>query len=345
MQILLLSLAALLVWAAPVVVARQAAATAPLSIRSTAQMPTAGNRQTVQGARGRLTEVRSRSIRAQPLRGEPYSSRDGTTARYPVELTGELVSIDRAREILRVRTNQGPQVVELFDETEYGLESGRAIRLSELRPGTEVRISGEERNGRILAHRLVVLDPAPYPQRADAPNTGSRGVIVGTVRTPTHLVSRKIKVRTPDGDVTVEAGQDTRITQYNERISVHELERGDRVQVEGVWTGDDRLRAARIDVALPESAGEATRGYRSTLPPASMPIRTVVGFLVSHDEDRDRMRLSTSGGDRIVVANGTPAYLDGERISRREIRQGDRVRVTGYWNGRELLATRVELAY
>jgi hypothetical protein len=202
MQILLLSLPALLVWAAPVVVARQAAATAPLSIRSTAQMPTAGNRQTVQGARGRLTEVRSRSIRAQPLRGEPYSSRDGTTARYPVELTGELVSIDRAREILRVRTNQGPQVVELFDETEYGLESGRAIRLSELRPGTEVRISGEERNGRILAHRLVVLDPAPYPQRADAPNTGSRGVIVGTVRTPTHLVSRKIKVRTPDGDVT-----------------------------------------------------------------------------------------------------------------------------------------------
>jgi hypothetical protein len=76
-----------------------------------------------------------------------------------------------------------------------------------------------------------------------------------------------------------------------------------------------------------------------------MPVVTVIGFVVSYDEDRDRIRLNTRDGDRIVVANGTPAYLRGERISRRQIIQGDRVRATGYWNGREVMATRVELAY
>lgn len=262
-----------------------------------------------------------------------------------VQLTGTVVDVDHEREILRVRTSQGTRVVELFDETEYLLSSGRSTRLSDLREDEEIRVLGEERDGRLLARRIVVISPGQPGAQNGAPDARMRTVIIGTIRTPTYLLSRKIKIRTTDGDVSVEVGRDTAITQYDERISVHELERGDRVQVAGIRTGVERLRAARIDVLTPETASEATRGYRSSRPATPMPMVTVIGFLVSHDEDRDRMRLSTRTGDRIIVANGTPAYLGNEQISRREIRQGDRVRASGYWNGREVMATRVELAY
>lgn len=138
---------------------------------------------------------------------------------------------------------------------------------------------------------------------------------------------------------------------YGDQASVHELDSGHRVRVVGRWMGQDRLRAERIDVEPPLTAEaprpvqQQTRGYRSDLTPSPMPQVTVLGLLVSFDENRNRMRLSTRKGDRIVVAKGTPAYLRSERISRRDMRQGDRVRATGFWNGSEILATRVELAY
>jgi hypothetical protein len=103
-------------------------------------------------------------------------------------------------------------------------------------------------------------------------------------------------------------------------------------------------RGLRVDLP-PPPIRERARGYRSTLEPTPMPVVTIIGQLVSYDENRDRMRLSTRDGDRIVIANGTPAYVRGNRISRGNMRQGDRVRATGYWNGHEILATRVELAY
>jgi hypothetical protein len=77
----------------------------------------------------------------------------------------------------------------------------------------------------------------------------------------------------------------------------------------------------------------------------------VLGQLVSFNENRDHMRLSTRRGNRIVVASGLPRHLRGEKISRRNFHQGDRVRATGIIhfvgtrNGQEILATRVELAY
>jgi hypothetical protein len=194
-----------------------------------------------------------------------------------------------------------------------------------------------------FAQRLAAPSSTRAPEEWSNPR---RTVLVGTVRTPTYGVSRRIKVRTADGDVTVTVDPQTPIYEYDERLSVHDLDQGDRVRIVGYWEGRDRLRASRIDVDLPPPPiRERARGYRSTLEPTPMPVVTIIGQLVSYDENRDRMRLSTRDGDRIVIANGTPAYVRGNRISRGNMRQGDRVRATGYWNGHEILATRVELAY
>jgi hypothetical protein len=277
------------------------------------------------------------------LRNPDRSARD--RAGTSVVLSGTVSSIDRDRESIRLRTRRGLQTVELYDGTRLLDDSGRRASLSDIRVGDELQVSGAERNGRIVADRVTLLVPVgtryPNDYREAAPYAPHRVIVVGTVRTPTYDVGRQVKVRTSDGDISVDVDPHTPITAYSDRISVHELERGDRVRVVGEWTGTDRLRADRIDVLPPPR--QAARGYRSSLAP--MPVVTVIGQLVSYDRNRDRMRLSTRDGDRIVIAKGTPAYVRGERIDRGDMRQGDRVRATGYWDGREILATRVELAY
>jgi hypothetical protein len=115
--------------------------------------------------------------------------------------------------------------------------------------------------------------------------------------------------------------------------------------VYGDWSGTDRFVARRIEVTPTRAVRTLTRSYRATTTTEPLPVVTVLGQLVSFDENRDRMRLSTSQGDRIVVANGLPAYVHGTQVSRRNFQVGDRVRAWGHWNGREILATRVELAY
>lgn len=258
-----------------------------------------------------------------------------------VVLSGSVVSVDRDRQSLRLRTRRGVRTVELYDGTRLLDDAGRVARLRDFHAGDELQVRGVDRNGRIVADRVTLLGPGPVDEaREEALAPRDRVVLVGTVRTPTYDVSRKVKVRTTEGDITVAADPRTPITAYGDRISIHELERGDRVRVAGEWTGSDRLQADRIDVLPPR---EAALGYRSSLP--AEPASTFLGELVSFDHNRDRLRLSTRDGDRIILAQGVPAYLRGERISRGDLRPGDRVRVTGYWNGHEMLATRLDLAY
>jgi uncharacterized protein DUF5666 len=289
-------------------------------------------------------------------RSDDYYLRDPSAAspsganRYraesSVDLTGTVSSVDRDRESIRLRTSRGLRSIELYDGTHMSFESGRHAGLTDLHAGDELEVRGAERNGRVVAERVTLLGPASA-RIADEQWTNTRSaVLVGTVRTPTYDVSRRIKVRTAEGDVTVTADPGTPIYGYGDRLSIHDLDQGDRVRVVGRWEGRDRLRASRIDMVLPPPPPrERARGYRSTLKPAPARVVTVVGQLVSYDTSRDRLRLRTRGGDRIVVASGAPVSMRGNPISRGDLRRGDRVRATGYWNGHEILATRVELAY
>jgi hypothetical protein len=279
--------------------------------------------------------------------------------RYPVDrsqddrlidVAGTVSSLDPTRESFRLRSSRGLRTVEAFDETRWALDSGRRADFRDLHVGDDVRVRGEERGGRIVADEVTLLGPplgwSRSAGRDDDRLEGSQAVVVGTVRRPTYELDRRIRLRSTQGeDLTVDVDSGAPIYKYDDRISVHELEQGDRIRVVGTWEGPDRIRARRIAVEVSPPRRESTRGYRSDLPSAPMPMVRVVGTLVSYDADRNRMRLSTRNGDRIVIADGTPAYARDERISRRDFRQGDRIRAVGYWNGREILATRVELAY
>jgi hypothetical protein len=290
-----------------------------------------------------------KSVDASVIRvtGRSAGSRETTAVRptaRQIEATGQIVSIDSERDSLQLRTADGVRTVELFDETQMRRSTGEPAAVRDLRVGDEVRLLGVERSGRLVAERVTLMPPAapPVDLPRRAAHQGSEAQVVGTVRTPAYLKQRQVKVLTPQGDVAVDVEEGTPIVKHAERVSVHELERGDKVRIVGTWTGEERLEARRIDV-VPPPLSSATLGYRSE--PAPMPLMDVIGFVVSYDEDRNRIRLNTREGDRIIVANGTPAFIRGERISRRQIQQGDRLRANGHWNGIEILARKVELAY
>jgi hypothetical protein len=266
-----------------------------------------------------------------------------------VEILGTVTSVDRDRESIRLETRRGLRRVELFDDTILRTDSGDRLSLADVQPGDELSVLGQDRGDRLVADRVTLLGPSgrAYTERSQGPfrPDTTAHVIAGTIRGSTYYLSRRITVRTPDGDVKVEVGRDTPIEELGDRISVHELESGDHVRVYGDWSGTDRFVARRIEVTPTRAVRTITRSYRATTTTEPLPVVTVLGQLVSFDEKRDRMRLSTSRGDRIVVANGLPAYVHGTKVSRRDFQVGDRVRAWGYWNGQEILATRVELAY
>jgi hypothetical protein len=176
-----------------------------------------------------------------------------------IEVLGTVSSIDRDRESIRLRTRRGLRTVELFDETRMQFDSGRSAALRDVRVGDEVSVRGVDRGDRIVADRVTLLGPSesPYSQEYEYDRRRSHGDVVlnGTVRGSTYYLRRRITVRTAEGDVTVEVDRDTPIYELDDRISVHELESGDRVRIVGRWTASDHFLAKRIAVTPHRNGG------------------------------------------------------------------------------------------
>ena len=178
----------------------------------------------------------------------------------PVELSGTVASVDRGRQSVRLRARDGLRTLEFYDGTRLLFESGRRAAWRDVRAGDDLRVSGVERNGRIVAERVTLRGPAgARDPDGDTTLVSRQVVLVGTIRTPTYDVSRRIKVRTAEGDVTVEVPPRTPIYQYGDRASVHELDRGDRVRIVGEWVGENRLRASRIDAGPPPRPSKTSK--------------------------------------------------------------------------------------
>ena len=177
------------------------------------------------------------------------------------EVLGTVSSVDRDRESVRLRTRRGLRTVELFDETRMQFDFGRSAALRDVRVGDEISVRGVDRGDRIVADRVTLLGPSEslYSQEYEYDRRRSQGDVVlsGTVHGSTYYLSRRITVRTTEGDVTVEVDRDTPIYELDDRISVHELESGDRVRIVGRWTASDHFLARRIAVTPHRNGGSA----------------------------------------------------------------------------------------
>lgn len=85
------------------------------------------------------------------------------------QVTGRVISVDRARQSLRLRVGEETIPVELFDQTrfsrrgEHGQTPGLPARFQEVHLRDRIRVTGEAQGGRLVAKEVLLLEARDDP--------------------------------------------------------------------------------------------------------------------------------------------------------------------------------------
>jgi len=192
-------------------------------------------------------------------------------------------------------------------------------------------------------------------------STPSRLVFTGVISRDTDFVKRKLAVTSGGVERRIDVPKNVPIFQAGDSVSVHDLMKGDEVRVSAVRTGPDQWQATRIDVLntfgvnsdvnrddtyrYDTSGGDLSkrtdRSYSGDAAPASASNRyTGVGIVQSVNSDDRSFVIRVANNLRTVYTDDTRLQGVG---SVTELRRGDRVRVVGDLDGRNVNADSVSL--
>jgi hypothetical protein len=178
------------------------------------------------------------------------------------DVSGRVIALDRDRQSLRLRTGDETVPVELFDQTHFRTNGGAPARFSDLRSGDTVRVRGEAHSGRLVADEVILLAGGrAASERENGRESGAVVTVEGIVRSPLRYPVRTIALRADRRDLEVDVPRDVPVVWYSRRILLHDLQPGDRIQIQGRWDRG-RLRAERVTVLsrVESRAGERPRG-------------------------------------------------------------------------------------
>jgi len=178
--------------------------------------------------------------------------------------------------------------------------------------------------------------------------TPSRLVFTGRVTDETQFQNRKITVVSNGVERRLTVPESSPVMQGGAKASVHDLRKGDMVRVSAVRTGPSEWKALRVDVTSSVGVNRDTtysdRGAsyddRYNRPATATKNYNGVGIVRSVDEDTRSIDVEVGGNIRTIFA--TDATFNGFR-SVGELQRGDRVRVRGDLDGRDVFATEVSL--
>jgi hypothetical protein len=171
---------------------------------------------------------------------------------HPVTEVGEITAVDRDGEQLRVRFGPGARTV-IAGRAAIRAE-GREVPLTTLRVGENIRVSGVDRNGVIVARAIERLSrsraPASLVGRIESLDLERRLLRVAS-RSLLPITSR---VHLPEG---------ARIMVGRRPLVLGDLRVGDRVRVTGSTGAEGVLEASRIDRLRQGSTAGTRRRARS----------------------------------------------------------------------------------
>jgi len=185
----------------------------------------------------------------------------------------------------------------------------------------------------------------------------SRATFTGTVDRETDYVHRRVFVYANGADRRIEIPKNIPIYQAGQRISAHDLRKGDVLHISGVRTGSNDWRATRVDVV--QSAGVDTGSnpyvtdsnyrYGGAADTRAYPEDTInrspahysgLGIVRSVDPNNGSFVVRAGNHTRTIFARDT--QFDGANgVS--DIQPGDHVRISGDMNGSDVDATQVTL--
>jgi len=189
----------------------------------------------------------------------------------------------------------------------------------------------EERDRRATTYRTRTTTTTTSRSRYGGASANAKGIFTGVISHDTDYVHRQLKVDANGRERRVDVPKDTPVYLEGGISSVHDLRKGDRVRITEVQTGDDRYRATRIDVIDAYGVNDGT--------PA---VNTYSGVGIIQGIADDNRSFDMQVGDNIRRVNTGDSRFNGFQ-SVRELRVGDRVRVKGDLDGRDVLASSISL--
>jgi len=163
-----------------------------------------------------------------------------------------------------------------------------------------------------------------------------QSVLTGRIVDDTDLTSRRILIDKDGVEYRVDVPRNAMVYQAGARASLHDLREGDVVRVTATPTDDKRWRASRVDVI--RSAGVHDYDARETRPATSR--YSGVGVIRSVDESGRSFEVQVGENLRTVYTD--QSRFDGVS-SMIDLQPGDRVRVQGNMDGRDVIATDITL--
>jgi hypothetical protein len=152
-------------------------------------------------------------------------------------------------------------------------------------------------------------------------------------------------LRTNRGEVRIDAKGGVPVYYGRQQYRVRDLERGDRVAVDLRGNGRNSLKARSVQLLSSNARGRFDDGRYGRNDGRTGDDRyrteTLQGRVISFDERQGLMYLEIAARDTIAVDVRSLARYEGRDWSR-GLRGGDYVSVSGQWNGRVLIAQRID---
>lgn len=219
----------------------------------------------------------------------------------------------------------------------------------------------EKRQRRAEAYQSRVYRSS---NRYGGSSLNSRLVFTGRISKDTNYTSRRIMVTSNGVERRVTVPDDTPIFQAGSSASVHDLRKGDIVRISAVRTSPTEWKAKRIDVTSSAGIDRASAydpynddrynsdrydssnntPYRSSryADQRTLSAKDYSGTGIVRSIDEDNRSIDIQVGDNVRTVYTDSSTFHGFR-SVNELREGDRVRVRGGLDGRDVLASEVSL--
>jgi len=182
-----------------------------------------------------------------------------------------------------------------------------------------------------------------YPGTTGAMFTPAAMTVVGQVSsdTGTFETTRNIQVDAAGNTWTVNVPKDTPVFDTKgEKISVHEIKKGQWIRAHGWQTDELRMRGARVQNIGPEEAFRASTFYRAgdpvgyveRLPGGGVQFNPlqVTGVITAVNASEGSFTLKDDQGrDRVFFAETLTITSDGRPVDVKTLRQGQRVTIQG----------------
>lgn len=273
-------------------------------------------------------------------------------------LTGTVTSLDTARRAFVVRLDQSEATLRVTTDvvaTNFrGFTTGERSDVfhgrdafARLRSGDRVQVKGIAGSSTSIAATDISLLGRPavsVPSTTTAPPTTAQSAtlpsdvrrVQGTVRSIIRTENRIVIENDARQLYTVVGSDSTPVYFEGGTYRISNIEEGDTIRVEVDTTSRNEVRARWIDVIASVSHGGTGQSGTRT-------VTSVIGKVISVDARARTLRVDDERGREVRVDLVRAEDVNGRPIRATDIQRGDRIEVTGRWNGDVLEAETVRI--